>query len=111
MKWDEYKILCDRPDVLSRWLLEQTIAVFDSPLALRLEELLRSIPLKKPSDHKGGEELDMFRTSLSVEEVQSIENAVKCAHSRGVLTRGRLVRDYSGIAKAWSEYRTWLERA
>ena len=106
--WDQYKEVCDRPDVLSRWLVQQTTAVCDQGLAERLNAVIASNPLEKPPDHKGGPLLDMFRTEFSIEDVVAITRSVSQANKEGVVTTGPVNRSYSGILKAWQEYERML---
>ena len=108
MNWEEYKRECDRPDVLSRWLLEQSASVCDKAISIRLSGISESVPLEKPADHKGNPLLDMFRADLTESEVQSIASQVSEAFRNGVMTTGTVVRDYSGILRAWQEYERYF---
>lgn len=108
MDWGEYKKLCDQPNVLSRWMLEQTAAVCDSAASNQLQAIAETKPIARPTDHKGGPVVDMFVTNFSLSEVDGIIQRVVEAESNGVKTSGLLVRDYSGILKAWQEYERML---
>ncbi len=109
MDWSTYKKVCDKPNVLSRWLLQQTSAVCDIEIKQCLNSILKTVPLKKPSDHKGGEVLDMFQTDFSRAEVQNITVQVSTACDAGMQTTGPVVRDFQGILRAWQEYERMLE--
>ena len=109
MDWSTYKIICDKPNVLSRWLLQQTAAVCDAEIKQCFESILKTVPLEKPSDHKGGEVLDMFQTDFSQAKVRNISVQVAAACDAGIQTSGPVVRDYLGILRAWQEYERMLE--
>ena len=111
MEWDEYMQICDRPDVLSRWLLQQTAAVCDESTAQCLLSITESPPIEKPSDHKGGFQLDMFRTEFQPSDLETIKHQVLMAIARGTMTTDVVVRDYSGILKAWEELERWVSKA
>lgn len=109
MDWSTYKTICDRPNVLSRWVLQQTAAVCDSEKEDQFGAILESVPLEKPDDHKGGPVLDMFDTHFSLQCVQDISEQVRTACNAGIQTKGDVVRDYNGILRAWQEYERMLE--
>lgn len=108
MDWDEYKKICDRPNVLSRWMLEQTAAVCDSTTCGQLEAVRDTKPIARPADHRGGSAVDMFVTDFAPDQVREIIQHVAQAEANGVKTSGLLVRNYSGILKAWQEYQRSL---
>lgn len=109
MEWDEYKTICDHPSVLTRWLIEQTLRVCDGDGASLLEAILGSVPIDKPSEHKGGAAIDMFKTSLKREDVTQIAVQVQSAVKTDKRTSGPVERDYSHIEKTWLEYLHWCE--
>ena len=100
MDWERYKALCDRPNVMSRWLLTETAAVVSAELRQPLLAAMQQPPLPKPPDHKGGAETDMFELTLD-EFVDRILAAVERAAARGkTTTQGRTL---GGFAPAWRE--------
>ena len=102
--WERYKALCDRPDVLSRWMLEETATLLSGETRLALLEILGGTPLPKPPDHKGGEATDMFAVDLPSDVVCSISEVVLDAASRGLRTpRSTKI---GGFATAWRELQT-----
>ncbi|MCY3884429.1 MAG: hypothetical protein OXG24_05870 [Gammaproteobacteria bacterium] len=109
MDWSTYKKVCDQPNVLSRWLLQQTSAVCNNETKLRIDEILATMPLEKPEDHKGGAVLDMFETRFPLEIVKEITSHVEAACTSGTQTTGDVVRDYQGILRAWQEYMRLFE--
>lgn len=109
MDWSSYKKVCDKPNVLSRWLLQQTSMVCDTEIKQCFESILKTVPLEKPEDHKGGQMLDMFQTNFSQAEVRNISVQVAAACDAGIQTTGPVVRDYLGILRAWHEYERMLE--
>ena len=100
MDWERYKALCDRPNVMSRWMLTETAALVSAELRQPLLAAMQQPPLPKPSDHKGGAETDMFELGLH-EFVDRILAAVERAAARGkTTTQGRTL---GGFASAWRE--------
>ena len=117
MEWRHYKALCDSPDVLSRWMLNQTLELLspDSPggafaaLRLALAGTLEGPPLAKPVDHRGGPATDMFRVGLSVDEARSVVTLVARAAAAGRPTRATAGRGLGGFVEAWQELVEHLE--
>jgi hypothetical protein len=111
MNWSEYKALCNRPDVWSRWMLEQTAALLDASgepeLAARIVHMLDAEPLPKPADHKGGAITDMFLLSLDRHEVERIADVIAAAAARGLRTPAAPARGLGGFVEAWREYGQW----
>ena len=99
--WQRYKALCDRPDVLSRWMLEETAALLPGETRSALLGILGGTPFPKPPDHKGGEVTDMFAVDLPSDVVRSIVEVVLVAAERGLRTP-RSAR-IGGFATAWRE--------
>lgn len=111
MEWDEYKKICDHPSVLTRWLIEQTLRVCDVDSARLLKSVLESVPITKPLGHKGGNAIDMFKTSLTREDVAQIASQVERAVKADERTSGPVERDYTHIEKTWLEYLHWCNEA
>ena len=100
MDWQRYKALCDRPDVMSRWMLEETACLVPTALRPPLRAAMAQTPLPKPSDHKGGEQTDMFEVALH-DVADAILAAVEAAVVRGeTTTQGRSL---GGFVAAWRE--------
>ena len=99
--WQSYKALCDRPDVLSRWMLEETATLLSGETRSALLAILSNAPFPKPPDHKGGEDTDMFNVDLSADVVRSIVDVVLDAAEQGLRTpRSTKI---GGFATAWRE--------
>lgn len=99
--WQRYKALCDRPDVLSRWMLEETATLLSGETRTALLEILGGNPFPKPPDHKGGKDTDMFAVDLPADVVRSIVEVVRDAARRGLRTPRST--KLGGIATAWRE--------
>lgn len=99
--WQSYKALCDRPDVLSRWMLEETATLLPGETRTALLAILSGTPFPKPTDHKGGQPTDMFAVDLPRDVVRSIAEVVHDAAERGLRTP-RSTR-IGGFATAWRE--------
>lgn len=108
MNWAAYKQACDQPDVVSRWLLEQTCELLDAndpDLSDVLKMTLQTgKPLFKPSDHKGGAATDMFRIELGAAAVHRICDCVAAAAAAQRETHGTRGRGLGGFLEAWREY-------
>lgn len=110
MDWDSYKAISDSPDVCSRWLLEQTMELVEPIAAARLREAIEAGPVPKPADHEGGDETDMFRMSLTLDEVRAIRLKVESAGTAGITTSGTRDRGLGGFVETWRDYERFLER-
>ena len=104
MNWTSYKALCDRPDVWSRWMLEQTRELLDGPARLCLAAALARSPLPKPADHKGGPATDMLVLQLTGQRRREVLEAVRCAVSAGRTTSAPRDRGLGGFVESWQEY-------
>ncbi len=104
LDWVAYKRLCDTPDVLSRWMLEQTVELLDGALHNALQEALTGAPLPKPDDHKGGAATDMFQLTLTREQVLAIHAQISVAVVAGETTSATRGRGLGGFEEAWREY-------
>ncbi|MYE23886.1 MAG: hypothetical protein F4Y01_08095 [Gammaproteobacteria bacterium] len=100
--WASYKAACDRPEVLSRWMLIETAALVEPTLRRRLLATLAD-PLPKPKDHRGGTDTDMFEVTLCAEDIRSVRRAVECAVAAGITTPRTSARGLGGFAEAWRE--------
>ena len=102
--WQRYKALCDRPDVLSRWMLEETATLLHGETRTALLAILSGTPFPKPPDHKGGDGTDMFAVDLPPDVVRPIVDVVHDAARRGLRTpRSTKI---GGFATAWRELQT-----
>lgn len=111
MDWVAYKRLCDTPDVISRWMLEQTAELVEVTLRNALENVLEGAPIPKPDDHKGDAATDMFQLDLAPEQVLAVYERVAAAVSRGKTTSGTRTRGLGGFEEAWREYVDHLNSA
>ena len=106
--WASYKELCDRPNVLSRWMLTETASLLDAPLRQRLLDMLTE-PLPKPADHRGGADTDMFEVALSEAEARAVRLAVEHAATAGTATSRTRGRGLGGFVAAWREFEQALK--
>jgi hypothetical protein len=108
MNWTAYKQACDQPDVVSRWMLEQTCELLDAEhadLSDALKKVLRlGKPLPRPADHKGGEATEMFRIELGCNAARRICDCVNAAAAAQIETSGTRGRGLGGFVEAWREY-------
>jgi hypothetical protein len=112
MDWTRYRQLCDRGDVLSRWLLLRTARILElareTALARRLVSVADGDPIAKPGDHRGGAQTDFFFTALTQEEVERITAVVRCA-AADVQLQPEDAQGVRGMPEAWQEYAAWLD--
>jgi len=113
MDWSEYKRLCDRPTVFSRWMLEQTRELIEGEpsLAEALGNALRGEVLDKPTDHRGGSATDMFVLQLETDQATEILLTMERAEQDDRRTVATRRRGIGGFVAAWRDYLEFLERA
>lgn len=126
MDWAHYRALCDRPDVVSRWLLETTLAALaDSDIKLdsraqtgspqvasgqlaragsTLRTALAGAPLPRPPDHRGPTALDMFRLELPAEAARALLDQLESLAATGQLAGALAGRSATAFLAAWREY-------
>lgn len=112
MDWARYRALCDRPDVMSRWLLERTAAVLDAEgahdLARHIRTPLAGSPLPRPQDHRGPADLDMFPVRWSPAIVAESVARLEALNDRGGLDLALGLRSARGVVAAWREYAAFV---
>jgi hypothetical protein len=92
MEWACYKLLCDRPDVLSRAMIERTLVLLDGrPGSAALQRALAGTPLPKPSGHR-----------LDRATVRAITACV--CDAAGQPGGASTPRGLKALAAAWREY-------
>ena len=111
LDWVAYKRMCDTPDVISRWMLEQTAELLEGALRTALEHSLKGTPVPKPDDHKGDAATDMFQLTLTPEHVLAIHERVAAAVAAGETTSATRSRGLGGFEEAWREYVDHLNAA
>lgn len=109
MDWQTYRTCCDRGDVLSRYLLEQTARLLADAGAMDLAAALQAVaaqaPLPKPPDHRGGAGSDFFAVELAAGQAESIVSLLFEARTAEVRTAEG--RGLGGFVEAWQEYVDW----
>lgn len=110
MDWSRYRTLCDRGDVLSRFLLQETLALLQQAsrgeLSTRVRAQLERAPLPRPPGHRAGPAADFFECDFTLAEARAILEVVASAQQRGERTTGG--RHLGGFTEAWQEYVDWL---
>jgi hypothetical protein len=111
--WSAYRAICDRGDVLSRWLLLHSAELLESAGQSALAARLRAIPaqaaaLPRPADHRGGAETDFFTVTLELAVVREIHDRIAglAADPARRLSNGR---GLGGMVEAWGECVAWLD--
>lgn len=107
MDWPTYKALCDRGDVQSRFLLEETLVLLNrlpsDDLATVLVAELSTRPLPKPLDHRDQPLSDMFELCMTLQSANAIHDVVSSAEQSGADTPRTRNRGLAGFTAAWSE--------
>ena len=85
--------------------------LLDGALRAELEAALRSSPITKPEDHKGGTATDMFQLTLASRQVSAVHERVAAAVAAGDRTSGTGKRGLGGFEEAWREYLDHLTAA
>ena len=107
MDWEAYKIRCDAPDVVPRWLLEQTRAWVDDAAREWIDRALAGPVLAKPADHVGDPRADMFELDWPRAIADGIRGTLITAIGQGARTDTG--RDLGGFVEAWSDYARHLD--
>lgn len=101
MDWQTYKEITDRPEVMSRWMLEQSAELVPKALAHRMLQHVRLAPVAKPLGYKGTRHVDMFELDLAAEDVRQILACVRAAVAAERTTSGTRDRGLGGFLPAW----------
>ena len=108
MDWADYKILCDRPDFQSQWLIEQTLElvkeVGPEEIFEELASVLMAEPLPLPEGHKGSPDTLMYKLELSRVSRQQICEVVVAARKQNLTSSATAHRGLPGFEEAWTEY-------
>ena len=108
MEWADYKILCDRPDFQSQWLIEQTLElvkeVGSEEIFEQLASVLMSEPLPRPEGHKGNPDTLMYKLELSRGSRRQICEVVMAAKKQNLTSTLTAPRGLAGFEEAWTEY-------
>ena len=110
MEWDRYKTLCDAPNVLSRWMLEQTKELTEPALSALLEQVLEGNPISKPLQHRGDRMTDMFMLDVAPDRALAIARSVAEAVAASRTSRATRSRGLGGFQAAWEECAEYLEK-
>lgn len=110
MNAEEYKSICNRPDVFERGVLEASERELLSrhpPSALRLQEILSGEPVPKPLLHNGSKHTDYFLVKLNVAEAEQIADYFVDAEADAVGRDGETTPQashFASLADAWMRY-------
>ncbi len=110
MDWSSYKEICDRPDVLSRWMLRrsaQLLADLEPPeteLGRVLNEAAEGELIPAPVDFRGPPELRMVCAGLDTGTVARVWFHLHELMAQCTAEEVRALR-LVGIEVAWREYR------
>ena len=107
MGWAEYKLLCDRPDYQSFWMIQQTLDLLErngeEALYEKLSSVLKGKPLAFPPGHKAPPESVMYSLVLDKKDRMQIYMVVTCEKNRLLLTSSPGLRRLTGFEEVWRE--------
>jgi uncharacterized protein (TIGR00730 family) len=118
MDWDSYRAFAASPFWQTRFLLSESAAVARidgaTVAAETLEAQLGSEPLRKPVEHRGGSETDLFPVALPVAQATALAELLARHAAAGTATPGTADRadagggtasaPLAGFAAVWREY-------
>ena len=108
MEWADYKILCDRPDFQSQWLIEQTLElvkeVGSEEIFEQLASALMAEPLPLPEGHRGSPDTLMYKLELSRVSRREICEVVIAAKKQNLTSTFAAHRRLAGFEEAGTEY-------
>ena len=110
MRWEAYKQRCEQPDVLSRWMIEQTAELLDEGLRDRLLAELARKPLARPAGHVGDARTDMFVINELSDVALAISETVDHAVRAGRCTTATAARGIGGFGDVWRDYAAYVKR-
>ena len=110
MRWEAYKKQCEQPDVLSRWVIEQTAELLDDDLRGRVLAELAAEPLPRPSGHLGDSRADMFLLNdlgdVALAISAAVVHAVRGGRRTSAVTNLRMKR----FVAVWNNYAAYVAR-
>ncbi|MBA4123828.1 MAG: hypothetical protein H0X72_15390 [Acidobacteria bacterium] len=110
MNADEYKKLCNQPNVFSRSHLEiteKTLREKNLSVALHLSETLQTSPITKPAMHKGDKFADYFLITFSESDTEIIIDVFTDLEAENVENDGTTTPAasfYGGVVDKWTTY-------
>lgn len=112
MDADEYKKLCNEPNVFSRRdleIAEKALREKNISVALHLAEILQTSPITKPEKHKGDKFNDYFLVALPESDAEVIVDVFSDLEVDNVENDGTttsLAGFYAGVADKWLNFLT-----
>jgi len=110
MENNEYKSICSRADVFDRVTLEDTrfaLKEAHPPSSARVEQILNSRPIEKPTMHSGNEHTDFFRVSVSTSEAEQIVEFLLDLEAKAVDEEGNTTAaasSFGDLVNRWGKY-------
>ncbi len=110
MRWEVYKQRCDQPDVVSRWMIEQTAELLDAGLRERLLAELAEKPIPPPRGHLGDDRADMFVINDLSDVALEISDSVDRAVIAGRRTSATTIHGVGRFGEIWCSYAAYVKR-
>lgn len=110
MNADEYRKLCNQPNVFSRYdlqITERTLRKENPVLALRLAGILQKSPIPKPEKHLGGKLTDYFFVVLPESDAELIVDTFTSLEAGKIELNGITTPSadfYAGMVDKWLRY-------
>jgi len=111
MTSDEYKGICQQPNILGRFYIEEAtrlLPVAESNLKARLLAILSQEPVPKPLLHTGQKFTDYFRVNLTEQEATRIVNMFLSFKAETLTPDGETTPDaliLAYLVEEWTRYK------
>ena len=110
MRWEVYKKRSDLPDVVYRWMIEQTVGLLDAGLRGRLLAELAEKPIPPPRGHLGDDRADMFVINDLSDVALEISDSVDRAVVAGRRTSATTINGVGRFGEIGCNYAAYVER-
>jgi len=110
MDVEEYKNICNKPNVFQRGLLEASereLVLRHLPSAYHLQEILIDSPISKPRLHNDRKDADYFLVKLDVAKAEEIVEYLVDAEADAVGREGETTPQashYASLVDVWMRY-------
>jgi phospholipid N-methyltransferase len=115
MNSEQYRSICEQPNVFRLQDLNETIAVLrkeNTPQVALIAKAILSQKIEKPPLHKGNHQTDFVALELSFDEVEVVVDTVFDAEACSIQENGEPTSKtevYVHLVNLWSNYRESLE--
>lgn len=109
MNATEYKTVCQQPDILGRFVIEETARHMPtgSRLKSQLHTVLNQEPIQKPVLYEGDINNDHFKVDLTAIEAEEIADILFSLEAKAVSPSGKITScaySIAGLVDIWHNY-------